>query len=275
MCCCFLLLTYSDWGGLGDGLPGAATLTTAGGRTIQGDLVFKCLGVTPATGLFASSLGGEQLAGNGALAVEPTLQVKGWPNVFAAGDCTDVKEEKTAALAGMSGEGPSCCMHPAGAAQVYTKAEVILPCLAMFAAMVAAASVISLDQGKELQTYPQGGHGAGAGSAAVGTALLSCAVQPAPLFCFPARIAALKLCCCSCVFSPLPSVCRPVWTRRGAHGGRHCPGHKGWNLPDGIRAPDRRWPRLHCWHDCLDLGAPGGRKSLVGLGICADEEGGT
>lgn len=197
-------LTYSDWGGLGDGLPGAATLTTAGGRTIQGDLVFKCLGVTPATGLYAASLGGEQLAGNGALAVEPTLQVKGWPNVFAAGDCTDVKEEKTAALAGMSGEGASCCMHPAGAAQVYTKAEVILPCLAMFAAMVAAANVISLDQGKELQTYPEGGQGAGAGSAAVGSALLSCAVQPAPLFCFPARISALKLCCCSCVFFPLP-----------------------------------------------------------------------
>ena len=67
--------------------------------------MIKCLGATPATGMFAASLGGERLAGNGALAVEPTLQVKGWPNVFAAGDCTDVKEEKTAALAGMSGEG--------------------------------------------------------------------------------------------------------------------------------------------------------------------------
>ncbi|PRW60282.1 NADH dehydrogenase [Chlorella sorokiniana] len=114
----------SDWGGLTDGDPGPATLTTTTGERISADLVFKCVGVRPATALYAASLQGPgQLSGSGAVAVEPTLQVVGWRNVFAVGDCNTVKEEKTAALAGV-------------------------------AAKVAAQNIVLLDAGKELQRYP-------------------------------------------------------------------------------------------------------------------------
>lgn len=66
----------ADWGGLG-AAPGPATLTTASGRTISGDWVIKAVGIRPATTAFAAALGQEQLASNGALMVEPTLQVRG------------------------------------------------------------------------------------------------------------------------------------------------------------------------------------------------------
>ncbi|KAL4421653.1 hypothetical protein ABPG75_010944 [Micractinium tetrahymenae] len=118
----------SDWGGLGDGAPAPATLRTASGREISGDIVFKCVGVRPATALFAGSLSAEQRAPNGSIAVEPTLQVRGWRNVFAAGDCTNTPEEKTAAFAGV-------------------------------AATVAAGNIIVLHAGKELKTYPEGTFG--------------------------------------------------------------------------------------------------------------------
>lgn len=65
----------SDWGGLGDGLPAAATLRTQSGRELRG-LVIKCVGARPATATYASSLSAEQLGANGALAVEPTLQAR-------------------------------------------------------------------------------------------------------------------------------------------------------------------------------------------------------
>lgn len=68
----------SDWGGLPDSEPAAATLTTTTGEKISADLVFKCVGVRPATGLYAASLQGPgQLSSSGAVAVEPTLQARG------------------------------------------------------------------------------------------------------------------------------------------------------------------------------------------------------
>jgi hypothetical protein len=119
------LPTCSDWGGLGDGPPAAATLTTASGRRLEGDLVFKCVGARPATAAFAASLTAEQLGPASSIAVEPTLQVVGWRNVFAAGDCSSVEEEKTAALAGLSGrpwetvkEGGSCVCRASQPAEV-------------------------------------------------------------------------------------------------------------------------------------------------------------
>ncbi|KAL4855131.1 Apoptosis-inducing factor B [Chlorella vulgaris] len=114
----------SDWGGLGDGPPAAATLTTASGRRLEGDLVFKCVGARPATAAFAASLTADQLGPAGSIAVEPTLQVVGWRNVFAAGDCSSVDEEKTAALAGLS-------------------------------ALAAAANILALEAGSEPQAYPE------------------------------------------------------------------------------------------------------------------------
>ncbi|EFN60120.1 hypothetical protein CHLNCDRAFT_133478 [Chlorella variabilis] len=112
----------SDWGGLDDNMPAAATLKTSSGRTLAADLAFKCVGVTPATGTYAASLSSEQLGPRGAIEVYPTLQVKGWRNVFAAGDCNSIAEEKTAAMAGLS-------------------------------ALAAAGNIIALDSGKELKPY--------------------------------------------------------------------------------------------------------------------------
>jgi NADH dehydrogenase FAD-containing subunit len=53
------------------------------------------------------------------------MQVKGTPNVFAAGDITSVAEEKTAYFADLCG-------------------------------MVAAGNIVKLDKGAELQVYPEG-----------------------------------------------------------------------------------------------------------------------
>ena len=61
-----------------DDNPAAATLTITAGETIKADLVFKCVGVRPATALYAASLqGAGQLSACGAVAVEPTLQASG------------------------------------------------------------------------------------------------------------------------------------------------------------------------------------------------------
>ena len=59
------------------------------------------------------------------MAVEPTLQVKGWPNVFAVGDCNSIVEEKTVNSADMG-------------------------------AMLAARNIVALEAGKEVKTYPSG-----------------------------------------------------------------------------------------------------------------------
>lgn len=88
-------------------------------------MVFKCVGVKPATEPLAASLGAQRLAPGGAVAVEPTLQVVGWPNVFAAGDCNAMRDEKTAALAGLTGQ-------------------------------LVARQILALEAGKPLATYPDG-----------------------------------------------------------------------------------------------------------------------
>lgn len=72
---CVLANCRSDWGGLDDNMPAAATLKTSSGRTLAADLAFKCVGVTPATGTYAASLSSEQLGPRGAIEVYPTLQV--------------------------------------------------------------------------------------------------------------------------------------------------------------------------------------------------------
>ena len=77
----------ADWGGLAaDAGAGATTLTTDKGRTIEG-VAFRAAGPKPATAALAESFQPGQLTPTGAVVVEPTLQVKGWPNVFAVGDC--------------------------------------------------------------------------------------------------------------------------------------------------------------------------------------------
>lgn len=88
----------TDWGGVKDG-PVQTTVLTDKGNSYTG-LVFKCLGVKPNSAAFGSSF---QLSPSGAVLVEPTLQVEGIPNVFAAGDVAATPEEKTANYADYAG----------------------------------------------------------------------------------------------------------------------------------------------------------------------------
>ncbi|CAK9011650.1 Apoptosis-inducing factor homolog B [Durusdinium trenchii] len=71
-------------------LEGARTITTSSGKEVQADLVFLAVGSTPNTQAFPA----EWLNGSGLVQVEPTLQVKGAPKVFALGDIVDVEENK-------------------------------------------------------------------------------------------------------------------------------------------------------------------------------------
>ncbi|KAI9514882.1 hypothetical protein NQZ68_029727 [Dissostichus eleginoides] len=65
------------------------------GQTLISDLIISCTGLKVNSDAYASSFSGSLVEG-GALKVNPHLQVEGFSNVFAVGDCTDIKEPKTA-----------------------------------------------------------------------------------------------------------------------------------------------------------------------------------
>lgn len=66
--------------------------TTKSGKKMKGDIGFTCVGTTPNTSFLDSKL----LSERGFVKVDSRLQVQGFSNVFAGGDITDIKEEKTA-----------------------------------------------------------------------------------------------------------------------------------------------------------------------------------
>lgn len=61
------------------------TVTLEDGRVLEADLVYKCLGMKPASSALESGLKAA-LNSRGSLLVEDTLQVKGQPNIFGMGD---------------------------------------------------------------------------------------------------------------------------------------------------------------------------------------------
>ncbi len=127
----------ASWGGAGSAAgPAVATVTTADGAERAG-LVFRCTGPAHSPALAAFAAGGAlRLAPDGRVLVEPTLQARGAPNIFAAGDAASTPEEKTAVMADWSG-------------------------------IVAAQNVIALCAGKptaELGTFPEGFFGVPAGT---------------------------------------------------------------------------------------------------------------
>jgi apoptosis-inducing factor 2 len=71
------------------------SVTTRHGKKIKADLVVPTRGGRPNTGF----LKGSEIPINeyGQIRVEDTLQIKGFRNVFAAGDATDIREQKQAA----------------------------------------------------------------------------------------------------------------------------------------------------------------------------------
>ncbi|MHB1490780.1 MAG: FAD-dependent oxidoreductase [Cellulomonas sp.] len=74
------------------------TVHTRAGRRIDADLWFRCYGNQPVTDYLVGDLAGARLP-DGRVAVAPTLNVRGFPTVFAIGDITDVPESKRASAA--------------------------------------------------------------------------------------------------------------------------------------------------------------------------------
>ncbi|KAK5854422.1 hypothetical protein PBY51_015493 [Eleginops maclovinus] len=64
------------------------------GQTLTPDLIISCTGLKVNSDAYASGFFGS-LADGGALKVNAHLQVEGFSNVFALGDCTNIKEPKT------------------------------------------------------------------------------------------------------------------------------------------------------------------------------------
>ncbi|KAH6916250.1 hypothetical protein BKA70DRAFT_1255135 [Coprinopsis sp. MPI-PUGE-AT-0042] len=75
------------------------TVTTVKGKVIQADLVVPCWGGRPNTSIISTSLGAHILTASGHVKVDPTLQVQGYPRIFAGGDIIDWDEQRQAVKA--------------------------------------------------------------------------------------------------------------------------------------------------------------------------------
>lgn len=75
-------------------------VTTDKGERLTTDLIISCTGLRVNSAAYASSLA-DCLADDGALKVNEHLQVQGFSNVFAVGDCANVAEPKMAYHAGL------------------------------------------------------------------------------------------------------------------------------------------------------------------------------
>lgn len=78
------------------GRAGAFTAVTTAGEEIGADIWFRCHGVRANGGFLAASLRPEAVTSRGQLRVDGTLRVRGYDNVYALGDLTDLAEAKMA-----------------------------------------------------------------------------------------------------------------------------------------------------------------------------------
>lgn len=81
------------------GRAGAFTATTVAGDEIGADIWFRCHGVRVNSGFLAGSLARDALTAQGQVRVTDTLQVRGYDNLYALGDLTDLAEAKMAGYA--------------------------------------------------------------------------------------------------------------------------------------------------------------------------------
>ncbi|KAJ6492999.1 hypothetical protein C8R45DRAFT_988573 [Mycena sanguinolenta] len=79
---------------------GPATVLTQSGLKLSADLVLKTTGPTHPNTAFIRSLDADILTSAGFVNVQPTLQLHKYPNIFAAGDIIEWKEQKQAIKAG-------------------------------------------------------------------------------------------------------------------------------------------------------------------------------
>ncbi|NWH76568.1 AIFM2 factor, partial [Piaya cayana] len=73
---------------------------TEKGTEVVVDMVVLCTGIKINSSAYAAAFG-DKLASNGALKVNKHLQVEGYENIYAIGDCADLKEPKMAYHAGL------------------------------------------------------------------------------------------------------------------------------------------------------------------------------
>ncbi|NXX96338.1 AIFM2 factor, partial [Centropus bengalensis] len=73
---------------------------TEKGTEVVADMVVLCTGIKINSSAYAAAFG-DKLASNGALKVNAHLQLEGYENIYAIGDCADVKEPKMAYHAGL------------------------------------------------------------------------------------------------------------------------------------------------------------------------------
>ncbi|XP_014669758.1 PREDICTED: apoptosis-inducing factor 2-like [Priapulus caudatus] len=97
---------------------GPAVVKTDAGREIPADFVIKAIGLKVHSVAYANSELGKKMDNFGRLPVNEFLQVDGYENVFAAGDCNNVKERKMGMLATQQGTsvGKSILSHAEGKA---------------------------------------------------------------------------------------------------------------------------------------------------------------
>ncbi|XP_074400555.1 ferroptosis suppressor protein 1 isoform X1 [Zonotrichia albicollis] len=73
---------------------------TERGTEVVVDMVVLCTGIKINSSAYAAAFG-DKMASNGALKVNKHLQVEGYENIYAIGDCADLKEPKMAYHAGL------------------------------------------------------------------------------------------------------------------------------------------------------------------------------
>ncbi|XP_061229913.1 ferroptosis suppressor protein 1 isoform X2 [Neopsephotus bourkii] len=73
---------------------------TEKGTEVVTDMVVMCTGIKINSSAYAAAFG-DKMASNGALKVNKHLQVEGYENIYAIGDCADLKEPKMAYHAGL------------------------------------------------------------------------------------------------------------------------------------------------------------------------------
>lgn len=78
---------------------GSNTYLTSAGETIKADCHFLCTGKPVASEWLKETILKDSLDSFGRIKVDDNLRVKGWKNVFAIGDITDIKETKQGYLA--------------------------------------------------------------------------------------------------------------------------------------------------------------------------------
>ncbi|NXG86763.1 AIFM2 factor, partial [Stercorarius parasiticus] len=75
-------------------------IRTEKGTEVVADMVVLCTGIKINCSAYASAFG-DRMASNGALKVNKHLQLEGYENIYAIGDCADLKEPKMAYHAGL------------------------------------------------------------------------------------------------------------------------------------------------------------------------------